>query len=87
MKKGNHKVVIAFMLTPGIHVGITSWVRASLAGIFARPKAHLQHVLLPCCKGMGFYVSCEDFLNFLSGRMNFPFGWLFSIRNSFFKLG
>ena len=34
-------------LTPGIHAGITSWVRASLAGICARPKAHPKHVLFP----------------------------------------
>ena len=42
----------AHIFTPGIHVRITCEVRASLAGISALPKAHLAHVLLPCCKDM-----------------------------------
>ena len=42
----------AHIVTPGIHVRITCEVRASLAGISALPKAHLAHVLLPCCKDM-----------------------------------
>ena len=35
------------IFTPGIRMGITSKVRASLAGIYARPKAHLAYVLIP----------------------------------------
>ena len=34
-----------------------------------------------------FWRACEIIFNFLSGRVNFPFGRLFSIRNSFFKSG
>ena len=33
--------------TPGIRIGITLKGRASLAGIFAHPKAHLAYVLVP----------------------------------------
>ena len=40
--------------TPRIHARITFVVRASLAGIFARPKAHLTHVLLPWLRSYGF---------------------------------
>ncbi len=33
--------------TPGIRIGITLMVRASLARIYAHPKAHLAYVLVP----------------------------------------
>ena len=57
-KRQSQTFVVAFMLTPGIHAGITFLVRASLAGICARPKAHPEHVLLPFSKGRDSYVSC-----------------------------
>lgn len=37
----------AHISTPRIRMGITLTVRASLAGIYAHPKAHLAYVLLP----------------------------------------
>ena len=39
--------VAANMLTPRIRTGITSKVKASLAGICAFPKAYLTYVLIP----------------------------------------
>ena len=39
--------VAANKLTPRIRMGITSRVKASLAGISAFPKAYLTYVLLP----------------------------------------
>ena len=38
---------------------ITSRVRASLAGISARPKAHLAHVLLPWLQRYIFYCDVQ----------------------------
>lgn len=52
-------IVAANILSPRIRTGITSRVKASLAGDFACPKAYPAYVLIPRSQRYWFFMKLQ----------------------------